>query len=114
MFLTNEDATRDAILGAFSTHLIENTKIEQGDAIILFYAGHGSRVKAPVGWAATDGFIETLCPHDERMKDDEGEEIYGIPDRTINLILRDLAAKKGDNIVCVFSFFYPLCHCMHY
>jgi hypothetical protein len=95
----NKGATRSAILDAFQKHFTTNTEVDEGDAIILFYAGHGSRVTVPDGWAATDGMIETLCPYDERTKDANGEEIYGIPDRTINVMLRDLAAKKGNNIV---------------
>jgi hypothetical protein len=108
MFLTNKDATRDAILTAFRQHLTTNDWIDEGDAIIFYYAGHGSRVKAPDGWPATDGMIETLCPYDNGMTDEKGEAIHGIPDRTINVMLRDLAAKKGDNIVRLTIFcLYP-------
>jgi hypothetical protein len=95
----NKSATRAAIIDAFHKHLTTNTNIDEGDAILFFYAGHGTRVNAPEDWPATDGKIETLCPHDERMEDDKGDKICGIPDRTINAMLRELAAKKGDNIV---------------
>jgi len=101
IYLCNEAATRDAILSQFRRHLIENPQIKQGDAIIIYYAGHGGRVDAPSGWTSSDGKIETICPHDEWMLDLEGNAIPGIPDRTINELLRRLASEKGNNIVRV-------------
>jgi hypothetical protein len=100
LFLSNEMATREAIISNFCTHLIENPNIEQGDAIVFYYAGHGSRVQAPTGWISKDNKIETICPHDEWIKNAQGDTICGIPDRTISSLLRKLANIKGDNIVC--------------
>lgn len=102
--LMNESATRRNILDAFQNHLTDNAEIDEGDAIVFFYAGNGSRVRAPESWPSTDGMIETICPYDERMKDRDGKIIYGIPDRTINMMFRDLAAKKGNNIVRIRAF----------
>ena len=99
LLLTNEAATRSAIITGFENHLIKNSNIERGDAIVLFYAGHGSRTVAPRGWVADDSKVETICPYDERTFDDNGGEIFGIPDRTIGGLLRRLASSKGDNIV---------------
>jgi hypothetical protein len=50
--------------------------------------------------------IDTICPHDERTLDTNGNHISGIPDRTINGLLRRLAFTKGDNIVRLES--YPV------
>jgi hypothetical protein len=97
--LLNKDATRSAILNTFQKHLTENPQIDEGDALIFFYAGHGSRIPAPGDWSTPDGMIETVCPYDERTKDEKGEDIHGIPDRSINAMFRELAAEKGDNIV---------------
>jgi Caspase domain len=99
MCLADEKATRSAILKGFQSHLIENSNIQSGDAIIVFYAGHGSRTAAPEGWVADGNKIETICPHDERTLDRNGVEILGIPDRTIDGLLRRVASTKGDNIV---------------
>jgi hypothetical protein len=103
--LTNEAATRHAILSSFENHLIQNSRIKKGDAMLFFYAGHGSRVEAPSGWLAGDGMIETICPCDERMRGATDDFIHGIPDLTIDGLMRRLAFHKGDNIVCALCFF---------
>jgi hypothetical protein len=100
MLLTDKAATRIAILDTFRKHLTENNNVDAGDALIFFYAGHGSRVMTSDDWPATDGKIETICPYDER-KDENGQFIYGIPGRTMNGLFRRLAAIKGNNIVRV-------------
>ena len=100
--LTDESATRKAIISSFQTHLTENPRIEKGDPIIFFFAGHGSRVEAPEEWETSDGKIETIRPYDESTpdKDKNGKEmIPGIPSMTINELFRTLAGKKGNNIV---------------
>ncbi|KAJ6545525.1 caspase domain-containing protein [Mycena capillaripes] len=101
VFLANEEATRASILGKFQTHLLDNSSIEKDDAIIIYYAGHGSRAPAPDSWPSTDGKIETLVPHDERSETPEGEVIHGIPDHTINQLLSTLASTKGNNTTVI-------------
>ncbi|KAJ6622364.1 hypothetical protein B0H10DRAFT_1910167 [Mycena sp. CBHHK59/15] len=101
LFLANAGATRAAILSAFHAHLIDNPKIERGDRIVIFFAGHGSRVRAPIGWAAPSGLVRIICPSDLLMPDSEGRPIHGIPDVTINALLRILAREKGNNITFV-------------
>lgn len=102
-FLANQTATRSAIISCL-LHLRDmDNGIEEGDAIVIFYAGHGSRVGAPTRWISGADTIETLCPHDERMIHKTGETIHGIPDRTINAILHDLSSVKGNNIVSVIT-----------
>ena len=107
LVLFNESATRDNILAAFTSHLIHNDRIAQDDLIIVFYAGHGDSVEAP-GWNTDGRRVETICPYDitafEQMDHSLGNTKsasakYGIPDRTINALMRQLAKKKGDNIV---------------
>jgi Caspase domain len=103
--LADERATRRAIIDGFEHHLIENENIEHGDVMIIYYAGHGSRPTAPKGWVADDNKVETICPHDERTLDCNGEEIFGIPDRTICGLLRKLCKFKGDKIVRMTCYF---------
>ncbi|KAH0838871.1 hypothetical protein J3R83DRAFT_7288 [Lanmaoa asiatica] len=103
MSLKDEQATQGEILRQFDQFLIKNEKIQQDDAIIFFFAGHGSRLDAPQGWVTDNNKIETLCPHDFRTIGDDGELIWGISDRAIGVLMRQLAFQKGDNIVAVFD-----------
>ena len=95
--LRDGDATRDAIIGgikAFST----NDEIKEGDPILIYYAGHGGWANTPKEWSDwnTDK-IEFLVPYDHSSLDDD--PIHGITDRTVGVLLSQLAIKKGDNIV---------------
>ncbi|KIM74195.1 hypothetical protein PILCRDRAFT_51362, partial [Piloderma croceum F 1598] len=101
LYLADERATHSAIINAFQHHLIENNSIEYGDAIVIFYTGHGGRAVAPKGWIAGDHNVKTLCPHDEPTVGHDGKKFFGIPDRMIGGLLRMLSHTKGNNIVCV-------------
>ncbi|KAJ7772891.1 caspase domain-containing protein [Mycena maculata] len=105
VFIADDAATRVNILSKFDTHLIDNPDIRShgGDTIIFFYAGHGSRVEAPNNAYSVDGRVETICPHDERGRDENGELIHGIPDYTIHILLQQLAAAKGNNLTAIFD-----------
>lgn len=93
--LTNEDATRDAIIDAFRSHLIDNDAIERGDQIVFHFSGHGANMLDPLD-ASPTGMIESLVAHDS------GEEgIFGIPDTTVAALLELLADQRGDNITVV-------------
>lgn len=97
--LRNEEATRAAIVDAFR-QLQDDSRIKNGDPILIFYAGHGGEVDAPVGWEAGDTKTQMLVPHDFRTKVNN-RDVHGIPDRTIAALLDRLSEKKGDNIVCL-------------
>ncbi|KAJ7148498.1 caspase domain-containing protein [Mycena crocata] len=102
-FLLDEAATRSAIISTFQSHLINNPKIpDNGTATIIFvYAGHGNRIEATGNLLPTDRMIETICPHDEHTLDADGQYVHGIPDYVLGWLLRDLAAKKGNNITVI-------------
>ncbi|KAF8815985.1 hypothetical protein BYT27DRAFT_7209205 [Phlegmacium glaucopus] len=102
VLLTNKSATRSAIISNFKSHLINNPEIQKGDAIVIFYAGHGSRVAPPKEWMLDGAWVETICPHDERTNVD-GEFIHGIPDRTVNALLHELSSVKHNNITVIFD-----------
>jgi hypothetical protein len=95
--LINKEATRDAIIAALRD-LKNNTSIHRGNPILIYYAGHGSTVKAPDGWEAGGDEIQILITYDT-LCDSEGEVTVGIPDRTIGVLLEQLAQEKDDNIV---------------
>jgi hypothetical protein len=99
VFLVDEDATRGAIMHHFETDLINNEEIQREDAILIYFAGHGSRSLAPGTWPSPEKQVESIVPHDEGTRDQLGNYVHGIPDRAINAQLRTLAASKGANIV---------------
>ena len=102
-FLCNSYATRDAILDGFESHLLNNDDIQNGDAILIFYAGHGCRVGAPKEWAVGSNKIEAICSYDSETSGMNGR-VYVIPDFTLGALFRELARQKGNNIVRHFVF----------
>jgi Caspase domain len=102
--LINKEATGQRIRDAFKTHLSDNGDIKQGDVMVFYFAGHGSRVEAPEGWVTPDGRIETICPCDQAPLNpapapEPGSRVGrgGIPDHEINVWLRKLAEKHANN-----------------
>ncbi|TFK52885.1 hypothetical protein OE88DRAFT_1733873 [Heliocybe sulcata] len=103
-FLSDMQATRAAIvqgIDGFRT----NPRIKQGDSIFIYYAGHGALSPAPDDWIVNDPErkVQFVLPHDVGGKDEHGEEIFGIPDRTIGALLEGIAKEKGDNITVIFD-----------
>ena len=98
--LTDAEATKRAIEDNFMSHLVNNPAIENGDAILVYFAGHGSSVRPPRGWNNMTRAVEVLCPYDHDSKSPEGR-IAGISDRSFHAMLRDLSKAKGDNITVI-------------
>ena len=97
--LRDAQATRAAIIAEFQA-LQTNPDIKRGDPILIYYAGHGGEKAAPSGWEAgrTDSITQMLIPHDYQPKPGK-PLVYGIPDRTISVLISRIAKAKGDNIV---------------
>jgi len=97
--LRDVEATRAAIVSAFHA-LRADPRIKNGDPILIYYAGHGGETNPPNGWDAggADKKIQMLLPHDYGT-DINNAEVHGIPDRTISVLINELAKEKGDNIV---------------
>jgi hypothetical protein len=97
--LRDTQATRAAIISELRA-LAVNPDINPDDPILIYYAGHGAEVTPPVGWDAGGAGSKTqmLIPHDYRTIIDNCE-VYGIPDRSIAVLLDRISKKKGDNIV---------------
>ena len=62
--LFDEDATRDKIISAFYSHLID--KATEQDIVLFYFSGHGGREKAPDYFLIEerDGFLEGIVCHD--------------------------------------------------
>ncbi|KAJ6513344.1 caspase domain-containing protein [Mycena sanguinolenta] len=105
--LLDKDATKDNIERCFSTHLIHNTKISHGDAIVIYFAGHGSTIPVPANWfhrGSDSGTAEVLCSYDFGHGG-----VAGISDRSLHAMLADLCEAKGDNITLILdSCFSPI------
>ncbi|QRV98785.1 ICE-like protease (caspase) p20 domain protein [Ceratobasidium sp. AG-Ba] len=101
--LRNQQATRHAIITAFR-ELTENPGICVNDPILIFYAGHGGLADAPESWKQS-GYdkIQVIFPYDYNTKPWFMSEVECIPDRTIQALLNNLAAAKGDNITVIFD-----------
>lgn len=105
--LLGKQATKHNIEQSFSDHLTNNPTIEHGDAILIYFAGHGSSIRAPRGWYG-DGSkdVEVLCTFDYDTKWSEGR-VAGISDRSLHAMIGELCRLKGDNITlildCCFS-----------
>lgn len=107
--LTDSHATKEGIENAFMDRLVNNPAIQPDDAIIVFFAGHGSRVNAPRDWyhgVRKPRTVEVICTYDFDSKDEHGR-VAGISDRSMHAMLKELAEVKGDNITvildCCFS-----------
>lgn len=98
--LTEKQATRSAIVGALQD-LRDDERIDKGDAIVIYYAGHGTEMDAPDRWKALGADkIQAIVPYDcDTHNTATGEQIRAIPDFTIEFLLSRIAEKNGDNIV---------------
>ncbi|KAJ7464440.1 hypothetical protein FB451DRAFT_1138849 [Mycena latifolia] len=101
--LTNEKATRSAILSTFKSHFLDNQDIpDHGNAaMIFFFAGHGSRVDSPNNLLPYDSKVEVICPFDERTRGPDKKYVHAIPDFVLGQLSHELAEKKGNNITVI-------------
>ncbi|KAJ8077186.1 hypothetical protein PM082_001614 [Marasmius tenuissimus] len=101
--LLDENATKDNIEIVLSNHLLRNDAIQRGDAILIYFACHGSSMKAPSDWIASrlgKPSVEILCPYDHDTKHPEGR-IAGMSAPAMHAFLEQLSDVKGDNITLV-------------
>ncbi|KZP24193.1 hypothetical protein FIBSPDRAFT_822304 [Athelia psychrophila] len=101
--LRDEQASRTAIIQAFGK-LANDCRIKWNDPILIFFAGHGSELPAPRGWAAggPDSKIQALVPQDYNSSDPQ-KLVYAIPDRTVGALINKIAREKGNNITVIFD-----------
>ncbi len=109
--ITNSECiepTRANIINSL-LRLSTDTRIEEGDNILIYFSGHGSKYfcseYTPYGAAISGtGAIEALCPIDRN--DINGSTVPDISDREINTILSEISRTKGHNI----TFILDCCH----
>lgn len=100
--LTDQQATREAILDAFQDHLIN--ACEAGDVAVFHFSGHGRRIadSAPVRVAGDerDPLSSTLVPYDA---DGNNGEVLDIMGKTLFLLTSKL---RTENITVVLDSCY--------
>jgi hypothetical protein len=103
LILTNEKATKEAILKAFRDYLIKNAEKYKGkNPIIVFhFSGHGSQAADQNGDEA-DKWDETLVPYDSR---DMGNMRFDIIDDELDELFQELN-RYTSNI----TFILDSCH----
>ncbi|TBU33643.1 hypothetical protein BD311DRAFT_711552 [Dichomitus squalens] len=107
--LIDAQATKRQIEERFMNHLVNNPAIEPGDALIVYFAGHGSSIRAPPGWfdqGRSD--VPVLCTYDYDTKLPKGHTNAGISNRSLHAMFQDLAQVKGDNITLILD----TCFCL--
>jgi hypothetical protein len=101
LVLTDSKATRAAIIKALHD-LAEDGRIAKGDAILVYYAGHGTELKPPTNWEAggRDSKIQAIVPYDCTISPKDFQpDVPPIPDHLLENLLSNIAETKGDNIV---------------
>ncbi len=92
--LTNDSATRQAIIDGFEKNLC---KADSQDVVLFYYAGHGSYETAPDFFQnqERDGKLETLVCYDSRTS--EGRDLA---DKELSFLIEQVA-KKNPHILIV-------------
>ncbi|THU96129.1 hypothetical protein K435DRAFT_893462, partial [Dendrothele bispora CBS 962.96] len=101
--LRNKDATRQAIISSIAAFATDD-RIENGDAILIYYAGHGAEANPPQGWAAGGRHlpkIQMICAYDFEPAKSEIEDGQGILDIIMGVHLSRLAKAKGNNVTVI-------------
>ena len=93
--ITDEAASRVGIISALEAFCSDD-RIRQGDAMFIYYAGHGSGISPPEDWecGGPGRKIQVLVPQDYSPE----RGIHGIPDHVLGWLIHRIAAK-GNNIV---------------
>lgn len=93
LVLTNEAATRQALIDGFRQHL---SKAGRDDIALFYYSGHGSQEQAPPEfWAIEpDHLDETLVCYDSRQS---GR--YDLADKELSKLIAEVAANEPQIVV---------------
>jgi pimeloyl-ACP methyl ester carboxylesterase len=92
--LTDTQATRDAIIAGFRTHL---GKAREGDVVLFYYSGHGSQAPSPPEFwhLEPDHLDETLVCWDSRLP---GK--FDLADKELAQLIKEVA-DKGPHVTVI-------------
>ena len=110
--LRDREATRARIIHELEE--LVRKDIPRDAAILIYYAGHGTKMSIPTDWAGyhtSNGVIEAICPVDIQQPHANRARTVtpAIPDRVLNCLLHEISEAHGNNIVSFFLF--PPCRC---
>ncbi|KAF9479227.1 hypothetical protein BDN70DRAFT_878993 [Pholiota conissans] len=104
--LINEKATRNNIINALKSFR-NDKRIDKGDAIFMYYAGHGTQIDPPKERrGATLQQIQAIVPYDCDSEVEGGKSetrVPPIPDYMLEILLSKIVEEKGDNITVIFD-----------
>ncbi|KAK0437405.1 peptidase C14, caspase domain-containing protein, partial [Armillaria borealis] len=80
--------------------LATNDEIQDGDNIIIFYAGHGACYTNEKDGVVEPGYVEAFCPIDH-SSGAKSVPIQDISDRELNSILTQISRAKGHRITVI-------------
>ncbi|MBE9157946.1 caspase family protein [Nodosilinea sp. LEGE 06152] len=90
--LENQAATRQNLLDAFETHLIDQA--QPGDVVVFHFSGHGSLVRDPDPIpTALEGYNGSLLPYDARLNLG-GNQVNDIMGKTLFLLMANLKTDQ--------------------
>ncbi len=93
LMLTDEQATRAAIVDGFKTHLAGQAKA--GDVVVFYYSGHGSQIPDP---PPSTVIRTSIVPHDSR---DPANKVFDITMDDLNELLDEVRAKTSNiTVIC--------------
>ena len=93
IILLKDSSAKSADITNALKSLAVNPDIQACDPIIIFFAGHGTRLCVPEQWSAGSRCIQALLPYDAFVGADP------IADRTFGNLVEDIASAKENNIV---------------
>lgn len=101
--LTDKEATRENILGAFEEYLIKQVK--EGDVAVFHYSGHGSRVEDPEPILFEPGkkfgLSGTFVPVDAKLPIGYPEKVGTVDDIMGHTLFLLMSAVKSENFTAV-------------
>ncbi|KAH9936995.1 caspase domain-containing protein [Fomitopsis serialis] len=99
--LRDEEATQSAILASLDQKLINNPRITKKNAVVIYFAGHGSYAQVSPQWGCVGNIAETICPYNEGALSGKGGIVRGIPQPTLHALLSRLEHVRGCDITVI-------------
>lgn len=98
--LLGKEANASKIRSYFRNDIINNDSIKKNAPIVIFFAGHGSRIRPS---SAGGEYIELFCAYDHTRRPPKHVDVESRPicDYEMAVTLRDISSEKGNNITVI-------------